>query len=258
MRGHGHCNQVPVNDRTDAYRLIRRTADLRATEGPQLGATLGSPFSAALFPATDWTSGAPVQFPKRPYPGWRPVGSWRLAHDGRLHGLEPTQAGWLDRFTGDIVSMSGRRLVLGYGSNLNPAKLAARLRGQEIVALRAAVVGWAAAWCDSRRGAGDVVATLVPAPGHVEVHAVLALTAAQLERMDGWEGHPHWYRRQRFEGTVWLEGGTLLMGDMAHTEVQVYLGCDGVRSPLLIDRRPLLCAEAPYEAVSKIVASRNT
>jgi hypothetical protein len=243
-----------VNDRTDAFRLIRRTADARPTEGPQLGATLGSPFTASLFPGVDWTSAEPVEFPERPYPGWRPQGSWRLVPDGRLHALEPTKGGWLDRYTGDTVSVSDRRLVLGYGSNLNPAKLAARLHGEEIVALRAAVLGWAAAWCDGRRsaGAGDVVATLVPAPRHVEVHAVLALTDAQVELIDGWEGHPHWYRREPFEGTIWLEDGTL-MGNVADSEVQVYLGCEGVRSPLLIAGRPLLCAEAPYDVVSRIV-----
>ena len=52
--------------------------------------------------------------------------------------------------------------------------------------------------------------------------------------------------------------GTLLMGNTAHTRVQVYLGCEGVRSPLRIAGRPLLCAEAPYEVVSKIVAARST
>jgi Gamma-glutamyl cyclotransferase, AIG2-like len=223
-----------------------------------MGATLGSALSAALFPPADWTSAEPEGFPERPYPGWRPRGSWRLTRDGRLHALQPTTRGWVDRFTGEPVSTGGRRLVLGYGSNLNPAKLAARLHGEEIFSLRAAVVGWAAAWCDGRRGTGDVVATLVPVPGHVEVHAVLALTDAQVELMDGWEGHPRWYRRQPVAGTLWMEDGTLLMGDNAQTDVEVYLGCDGVRSPLLIAGRPLLCAAAPHDEVSQLLDPART
>jgi Ca-activated chloride channel homolog len=96
----------------------------------------GASFTAALFPGADWTSADPIEFPERPYPGWRPAGSWRLVNDGRLHALQPTQGRWLDRHTGERVSVAGRRLVLGYGSNLNPAKLAAHFHSEEIIALR--------------------------------------------------------------------------------------------------------------------------
>jgi hypothetical protein len=246
-------HELPVNDRAGVRPRIHRAAHVRPIRQPHPEATIGSPATALLFPDADWTHADPLEFPERPYPGWRPKGSWRLTREGRLDALEPTRGGWLDRHTGDTVSLSGRWLILGYGSNLNPAKLAARLRGEEIVSLRAAIVGWAAAWCASRRAAGDVVATLVPAPGHVEVHAVLALTDSQLERMDDWEGHPRWYRRQPFEGTLLLEDGTLLTADIGHTDVQVYLGCDGVRSPLLIAGRPLLCSDVSQEMVSTII-----
>ena len=87
---------------------------------------------------------------------------------------------------------------------------------------------------------------------------MLALTDAQVELMDGWEGHPRWYRRQSVAGTLWMEDGTLLMGDNAQTDVEVYLGCDGVRSPLLIAGRPLLCAAASHDEVSQLLDPART
>jgi hypothetical protein len=114
-----------------AFQQAQR-AKRRASEALRSGAS----FTAALFPGPDWTSADPIEFPERPYHGWRPAGSWRLVNDGRLHALQPTQGRWLDRHTGERVSVAGRRLVLGYGSNLNPAKLAAHFHSEEIIALR--------------------------------------------------------------------------------------------------------------------------
>lgn len=142
--------------------------------------------------------------------------------------------------------------MLAYGSNADPMKLLAKVGffgGSSVVALRAAVFGWAAGWCDARRGTDrSVVATLVPAPGHVEVHPVFALTPHQVDTMDGWEGHPTYYCRVHHQGPVLLESGELADG------VQVYLGTPERRPALLVAGRHLLCADVPYRNVDRLVA----
>ncbi len=162
-------------------------------------------FKGSLFQPATWQPCDASDFPESPYPGARPVGSWRFTPTGILHGLQHCVDGWVDRCSGEVISVADRHLVLGYGSNLNPSKLASKYRGEEVFVLRSAVVGWAAAWCNARRSQGDVVATLVPAPGHVEVHGVIAVTREQLQEMDRWEGHPQYYERQRLAGTVLVE-----------------------------------------------------
>ena len=196
-----------------------------------------------------WTLAAPSDYPSRPYPGSRATGSWTLTPAGMLHALATSPGGgWQDLVTGQELDMSCRRLVLAYGSNLNPAKLADRYPNQAVHALQAEVHGWAAAWCDARRGNDDVVATLVPAPGTCERHAVLAVTAAQLEQMDGWEGHPRYYRREPFRGTVHLADGS-------RPSVQVYLGTDERRPPLLLDGQPVYLRDQRYDFADAHVRS---
>lgn len=198
---------------------------------------------------SDWIEAAPADFPAGPYPGTRAAGSWRLTTIGVMHRVRPAGGAWVDQVTGDRVNLTGRRLVLAYGSNLNPAKLAAAYRDQEVVVLAAEVRGWAAVWCDARRAAGDVVATLAPWPGAVHTYGVLALTDEQVAAMDGWEGHPVRYRRQAFAGDCVLEDGSA-------PAVQVYLGTPEVRSPLLRDGRLLRCGPGgtPYAQVDRLVA----
>lgn len=189
-------------------------------------------------------------FPQYPYPGARPRGSWLLTGEGHVRRLTKTEHGWIDPGSGRHVDISGLHFVLGYGSNLNPAKLAERLGGP-VVVLAAKVHGWTAVWCHARRGDGWVPATLAAVPGAVETYAVLCVNDAQLEAMDGWEGHPRWYERQRFTGTCELEDGS-------SPGVQVYLGTSERRPVLLQKGRPLRCGPSgtPYEVVDALVDQR--
>lgn len=216
--------------------------------------SLGTEKSIDLFPAATWSAYHASKTPRADYPGLRPTGSWILSQGGELHGLDPTDAGWCDRETGERVDVSGRHLVLAYGSNPDPAKLLNQSErggffgGAPVIALRAAVFGWAAGWCDARRGFdGSVVATLVHAPRQVEVHPILALTSHQLEAMDRWEGHPNCYRRVGFVGVVILESGE------RPEDVEVYVGTPDQRPALVTDEGHLLCAEVTYADVDALV-----
>lgn len=214
--------------------------------------TLGPELSVELFSRATWRSRV-VSPTAADDPGLRPTGSWRLDADGTLHGLDPSADGWCVRNTGEQVDLSGRRWLLAYGSNPDPGKLIAHngfLGGESVIALRAAVFGWAAVWCSARRDSdGSVVATLVPAPGRVEVHPILVLTPHQVAVMDRWEGHPHRYRRQHHAGRLLLESHR-----WADEDVQVYLGTAELRPPLIVDGRHLLCADVPQAEVDALVA----
>lgn len=108
--------------------------------------------------------------------------------------------------------------------------------------------GWAAAWCDGRRGDGAVVATLVPAPTRVEIHPVLALTAHQLHKMNRWERDPTYYRKVPHQGLVMLESG-----EPARC-VEVYLGTPEYRwARHGDDGEHLLCAEVSYAEIDEMV-----
>lgn len=198
-----------------------------------------------------WTVQSSAAPSPNSYPGWRPDGSWRLMPSGKLHGLSRRQRAWIDRASGEPFDMTGRSLVLGYGSNLDPSKLAERFPGQEIAMLTVEVIGWAAAWCDARRSDGTVVATLVPLREHRETHGVLGVTAEQLREIDGWEGHPRFYRRQPFGGLLLHEDGAALRN------VEVYLGTAEMRPPLLRRGQPFLLADTPYDVVDDLVAARG-
>ncbi len=215
--------------------------------------SLGPELSLELFPTATWAGRSPSGPPAADYPGLRPTGSWQLDPRGELHGLDPAGEGWQNRETGEFVDLSGRRLVLAYGSNPDPNKLLNRTEffgNQSVIALRAAVFGWAAAWCDARRQRdGSVVATLVPLPGRVEVHPVLALTSHQIDAMDQWEGHPDHYRRTAHEGVVVLESGRPADG------VEVYLGTPQHRPALMTAGRYLLCADMPHAEVDGMVGA---
>ena len=204
--------------------------------------------SSTLFPPVDWQGPRrPEEFGPAPYPGPRPAGSFQIL-DGRVHGVRPdADLGWCCRDSGRVVDAAGRVLVLAYGSNLDPRKLARRLPDEPVLALRCAVFDHAAAWCNARRYNGDVVATLVEEPGRVEIHAVLALTSSQLEIMDAWEGTPSIYERRPLETRIALENGT----DVA--DVTAYFGTDHRRPSLRRDGRPFLVAEHPYADIDQLV-----
>ena len=212
--------------------------------------TLGTELSVELFAPANWTphTVTPVT---ADYPGMRPTGSWMLRPDGELRGIDPCPAGWCDRQSRAAIDLSDRHMVLAYGSNPDPNKLLNRngfLGGEPVIALRAAVFGWAAAWCDSRRGDGAVVATLVPAPTRVEVHPVLALTAHQLDKMNRWEGDPTCYRKGPHRGLVVLESGE------PAPSIEVYLGTPDYRwARRWDDGEHQQCAEVSYAEIDEMV-----
>ncbi|MBS9532083.1 gamma-glutamylcyclotransferase [Mycobacterium sp. M1] len=213
--------------------------------------SLGAERSVQLFPPADWLHYDWAAGADAPYPGLRPTGSWLLTPDRQVHGLDAVESGWQNRTTGESVETADRIWVLAYGSNADPLKLLEKdgfLGGDSVIALRAAIIGWAAAWCDARRDEGSVVATLVPAPGRVEVHPILGLTEHQLAVMDDWERHPNTYCRTRHNDPVLLESG------QPAEHVQVYLGTQQRRPALLHDGRHLLCADVPYEQADALVA----
>lgn len=193
------------------------------------------------------TEAEPGDYPALPYPGRRPSGSWWLTAEGKVRPLEYGDGQVRDLVTGETRSLSGRVLILAYGSNACPQKLAERYHGEDVFALTAEVHDWAAVWCAARRQSGDVVCTLAPFPGARERHVVLAVTAGQLGPMDDWEGHPSRYRRERFTGRVTLEDGS-------SPEIDVYLGTPDLRPVLLVDGQPLLCASVSYAEVDSLVA----
>lgn len=214
--------------------------------------TLGAEQSVNLFPAATWSGHHAENTPREDYPGMRPTGSWTLDPDGWLNGVDPVDGRWRNRENGEWLDVADRHLVLGYGSNPDPTKLLKHpelFGGAPVIALRAAVFGWAAVWCDARRRKDrSVVATLANVPGVVEVHPVFALTTYQLDAMDEWEGHPNCYRRIRFPDPVWMDPGEW------RTDVEVYLGTPDRRPPLVDGERYLLCAEVPQSRVKELVS----
>lgn len=145
-----------------------------------------------------------------------------------VRGLDPSAGGWACRATGETVSIEGLNLVLAYGSNGNPEKMARNLG--TAIAIRCAVRGHAAVWCNARRQEGSVVATIAPHPGTIEVHHVLALTDDELILVDRWEGHPNVYERQKMPaGSVLLESGAI-----PH-DVLVYVGTEQKRPQLRVN-----------------------
>ena len=213
--------------------------------------SLGIENSVDLFPPASWTSHPATRYAGAEYPGLRPTGSWRLDPDGELRGLDPDALGWRDRDTDEPVDLSDRQFVLAYGSNADPHKLLTKegfLGDNSAFALRAAVFGWAAVWCDARRGDGTVVATLAPAPGRVEVHPILAVTADQLRFMNRWEGDPDCYRRTAHHDPLQWESSR-----WATEHVEVYLGTPEKRPTREVDGHPLLCADVGYAEIDGMV-----
>lgn len=194
------------------------------------------------FPPATWSGLLDARtFPAAPYPGIRPEGSF-LVDRSQVVGLDPSADGWTNRETGQPLSLEGLSLVLAYGSNGNPEKLAEKLG--TAIALRCAIRDHAAVWCNARRAEGSVVATIAADPGRVEVHHVLAVTGNQLDLIDRWEGHPRYYARQTMpHGSVLLESGEFPHG------VLVYVGTMDKRPPLRVDGRLWRTAEYTQDEV---------
>jgi gamma-glutamylcyclotransferase (GGCT)/AIG2-like uncharacterized protein YtfP len=170
--------------------------------------------------------------------------------DAASHPLSPSDrgAGWtvdgsrdLDRWLADrgAAPMTGRVPVLAFGSNRCPAKLTwlrehLGLAGP-VVVLRAEVEGLAAVWAAGLRARdGARPATLTPAPGTVETHAVWMATPDQVAVLDRCEGRGRRYDLVRLHtGRVTTEDGARLDG------VWTYWAGDPVRAPLLVDGAPV-------------------
>jgi gamma-glutamylcyclotransferase (GGCT)/AIG2-like uncharacterized protein YtfP len=83
-----------------------------------------------------------------------------------------------------------------YGSNLSEAQMLARCPGARSAG-RGALRGYRIAFAGHSALWGGAVATLAPDPKGRVRGVLYELTAADLEALDRWEGHPHYYRRVR-------------------------------------------------------------
>lgn len=188
-------------------------------------------------------------FPENPYPGARPPCSY--LHD---NGVGVPVSGWsaaeIDEWLTrrGAAPLAGRFPLLAYGSNANPAKItwlrtALGLPGPAVV-LRARCVGLAAVWAAHLRVRDDQrPATLMSAPGVVEWHAVWLATAEQIRVLDVCEGRGERYRLSRLaSGSISTEDGVVL------PDVLAYTARSELRSPLLVDGRPVRCADLPQAA----------
>jgi hypothetical protein len=198
---------------------------------------------------------ADSDFPADPYPGARPDHSF--AHEAGLGWrLTASPEGWLvagrrvDRWLAerDAAPLAGRVAVLTYGSNANPSKItwlrSAHGLAGPVVVLRVRCTDLTAVWATHLRVRdGQRPATLMAEPGRAEWHAVWLATPDQVLVLDECEGRGVRYRLVRLEsGTVTAEDGTALAGVLAYT------AAGELRAPLLVDGRPVRCADVPQAA----------
>jgi gamma-glutamylcyclotransferase len=94
--------------------------------------------------------------------------------------------------------MPPRSLYFAYGSNLSPAQMRARCPGSQAVGT-AVLPNYALAFGGYSFGWGGAVATIERTPGAQVEGLVYLLTRADLMRLDGYEGHPFAYRRQKIK-----------------------------------------------------------
>ncbi len=87
-------------------------------------------------------------------------------------------------------------LYFAYGSNLSEAQMLARCPGAR-PAGRGALRGYRLAFAGYSELWGGAVATLAPDPKGRVRGVLYELTPADLDALDRWEGHPHYYRRVR-------------------------------------------------------------
>ncbi|MGM1064247.1 gamma-glutamylcyclotransferase [Saccharothrix sp. Mg75] len=202
--------------------------------------------------------------PAEPYPGARPGhcfvhldgagwpvtpdrgadSGWRVAPDGR--DLDEWLAGHGE------PPLAGRMPVLAYGSNANPAKVTwlreeLGLTGPAVV-LRARCEGLAAVWAAGlRKVDGQRPATLAAVPGVEEEHAVWFATAEQLRVLDRCEGRGLRYRLVRVRtGRVTLFDGGVVDSVLAYT------GAGSRRMPLLVNGRPVRCADVDQAGAARL------
>ncbi len=184
-----------------------------------------------------------ADFPADPYPGAVPPGSFVHA-DGVAHPL-PDELDAVLRDWGD-----GRLPVLAYGSNRCPSKiswlrLVHGLGDEPAVVLRARTEGVAAVWAAGLRVRdGQRPAVLADAPGAVEEHAVWLATPGQVAALDRCEGRGAGGRHVLAR----LDGTTVTVAGVPVERPWAYLGAVPARRPLLVDGRPVRCADVPQAA----------
>jgi gamma-glutamylcyclotransferase (GGCT)/AIG2-like uncharacterized protein YtfP len=206
-----------------------------------------------------------ADYPADPYPGTRPVVSF--VHDGGSAWPLAATTPWHWHVDGvdlddwlwerDAEPLGARVPVLAYGSNANPAKIS-WLRAHlgltgPVVVLRVRCTGLAAVWASHLRVRdGQRPATLVAEPGRMEWHAVWLATPAQVRVLDVCEGRGERYRLVRLaSGTVTAEDGTDLDGVLAYT------AAGELRAPLLVDGKPVRCADLPQAAALSLVGQQG-
>lgn len=174
---------------------------------------------------TEWTSRPAEHWPELPYPGERPDGSWRLI-GADVHRLFWVGHAWIDASTGDTADLDGCVFLLAYGSNANPAKIAAG-GFRDVAMLDATITDGRAVWCNARRTVRDrsVVATIAKVQGHQERCPVMVVQRGDEHQVERWEGKA--YERWPFWGRCQLANGVIVAPD-------VYVG-GPKRQPLLDD-----------------------
>jgi gamma-glutamylcyclotransferase (GGCT)/AIG2-like uncharacterized protein YtfP len=193
-----------------------------------------------------------ADFPADPYPGAVPPfsfvhldahshpvtfdGCWRVGGAGEAeldlwlagHGAPP---------------LAGRLPLLSYGSNRNPGKITWLRRKLgltgPVVVLRARTDGLAAVWASGFRARdGQRTSVLGAAPGASEQHAVWLATPEQVAVLDRCEGRGDRYRLARLgTGAVHTDDGLRVEAPWC------YLGLSAIRRPMLVDGRPVRCAD---------------
>ena len=198
-----------------------------------------------------------ADFPADPYPGAVPPFSF-VHLDERSHPLTFDDR-WRVGGTGGVeldlwlaglgaAPMSARVPVLSYGSNRNPGKITWLRRSLgltgPVVVLRARTEGLAAVWASGLRARdGQRTSVLGAAPGATELHALWYATPDQVAVLDRCEGRGDRYRLAR------LGTGAVFTGDGMRVDVPwCYLGLSAIRRPLLVDGRPVRCADLDQAA----------
>jgi gamma-glutamylcyclotransferase (GGCT)/AIG2-like uncharacterized protein YtfP len=237
---------------------------------------------------------ADSDYPALPYPGARPPCSFVHEH-GTGYRLLPDHtalSGWrhagrdLDGWLAErgAPPLAERVPLLCYGSNACPSKLTwlrdtLGLTGPAVL-LRARCTGLAAVWASGLRVVDDQrPATLAALPGAVEDHAVWLATPEQLAVLDRCEGrakashdshggsdshdsHGRSGGRYRLAhvttGEVRLEDGTLLDRPLAYVAAENPDNARTRRHPLLVDGRPVRCAEVPQSAAAALTGEPAT
>ena len=200
-----------------------------------------------------------ADFPADPYPGAVPPFSfvhldghsrpltfhdrWTVGDDeGGGVELDP----WLTAH--GAPPLAGRVPLLSYGSNRNPSKItwlrrALGLAGP-VVVLRARTDGLAAVWASGfRLRDGQRTSVLGAAPGASEWHAVWLATPDQVAVLDRCEARGDRHRLARLgTGAVHTDDGLRIDAPWC------YLGRSAIRRPLLVDGRPVRCADLDQAA----------